>query len=100
MITRTEIAKILQTPPLDREVTVMGWVRAYRGRRFIALFDGSTSATLQVVVDFENFPEELIQKIKFHACIKVTGQVIESQGAGSPGRGGEGSEARLICSSP
>ena len=82
MITRTEIAKILQTPPIDSEVTVMGWVRAYRGRRFIVLFDGSTSETLQIVVDFEKFPEELINKIKFHACISVTGTVVESQGAG------------------
>lgn len=82
MITRTEIAKILQNPPLDKEVTIMGWVRAYRGRRFIALFDGSTSETLQVVVDFENFPEELINKIKFHAAISVTGAVMESQGSG------------------
>jgi len=82
MITRTEITKILQTPPIDSVVTVMGWVRAYRGRRFIALFDGSTSETLQIVVDFEEFPEELINKIKFHACISVTGTVVESQGAG------------------
>ena len=82
MITRTEIAKVLQNPPLDSEVTVMGWVRAYRGRRFIALFDGSTSQTLQIVVDFENFPEELINNIKFHSCISVTGTVVESQGAG------------------
>lgn len=82
MITRTEIAKILQTPPIDSDVTVMGWVRAYRGRRFIALYDGSTSETLQVVVDFENFSEELISKIKFHACISVTGTVVESQGSG------------------
>ncbi|MGH1433919.1 MAG: asparagine--tRNA ligase [Lewinella sp.] len=82
MITRTEIAKILQTPPIDSDVTVMGWVRAYRGRRFIALYDGSTSETLQIVVDFENFPEDLISKIKFHACISVTGTVVESQGSG------------------
>ena len=82
MITRTEIAKVLQNPPMDSEVTVMGWVRAYRGRRFIALFDGSTSQTLQIVVDFENFPDELINSIKFHSCISVTGTVVESQGAG------------------
>ncbi len=82
MITRTEITKVLQNPPLDSEVTVMGWVRAYRGRRFIALFDGSTSQTLQIVVDFENFPEELINSIKFHSCISVTGTVVKSQGAG------------------
>lgn len=82
MITRTEITKVLQNPPFDSEVTVMGWVRAYRGRRFIALFDGSTSQTLQIVVDFENFPEELINSIKFHSCISVTGTVVKSQGAG------------------
>ena len=82
MITRTEIAKILQNPPIDSDVTVIGWVRAYRGRRFIALYDGSTSETLQIVVDFEGFPEELINKIKFHACISVTGTVVESQGSG------------------
>lgn len=82
MITRTEIAKILQNPPIDSDVTVMGWVRAYRGRRFIALYDGSTSETLQIVVDFESFPEDLINKIKFHACISVTGTVVESQGSG------------------
>lgn len=82
MITRTEIAKILQNPPIGKEVTIMGWVRAYRGKRFIALFDGSTSETLQVVVDFENFPEELINKIKFHAAISVTGDITESQGSG------------------
>lgn len=81
MITRTEIAKILQNPPIDSDLTVMGWVRAYRGRRFIALYDGSTSETLQVVVDFESFPEDLINKIKFHACISVTGTVVESQGS-------------------
>ena len=79
---RTEIAKILKTPPLNAEVTVMGWVRAFRSNRFIALYDGSSAKTLQVVVDFENFDEELIKKVSFHACIAVTGKLVESQGAG------------------
>ncbi|MEM1217250.1 MAG: amino acid--tRNA ligase-related protein, partial [Bacteroidota bacterium] len=82
MIVRTEIADILKQPTIGQEVTVMGWVRAYRGRRFIALYDGSTANTLQVVVDFENFPEETINKIKFHASVSVTGELVESQGAG------------------
>jgi asparaginyl-tRNA synthetase len=82
MIIRTEIAKVLASAAIGTEVTVMGWVRAYRGRRFIALNDGSTANNLQIVVDFENFPEELINKIKFHACISATGTIVESQGAG------------------
>lgn len=79
---RTEIAKILKTPPLNAEVTVTGWVRAFRSNRFIALFDGSSAKTLQIVVDFEKFDEALLKKISFHACIAVTGKLVESQGAG------------------
>ena len=82
MILRTEIAKILQNPPLDNEVTVMGWVRAFRGNRFIALNDGSTPENLQIVVDFEQMPADLLKQIDFHACLSVTGTVVESQGAG------------------
>lgn len=82
MILRTEIAKILQNPPIDTEVTVMGWVRAFRSNRFIALNDGSTPENLQVVIDFEELDETVLQQITFHASISVTGQVIESQGSG------------------
>ncbi len=82
MSRRTEIATVLQSPEVGTKVTVMGWVRAFRSRRFIALNDGSTINNLQVVVDFENFSEDLIKQVSFHACIKVIGQLVESQGSG------------------
>ncbi len=84
MIQRTEIAKLLQAPAIDDTVTVMGWVRAFRANRFIALNDGSTMNNLQVVVDFENFPEDLIRRIGFHACLAVTGRLVESKGSEQP----------------
>ncbi|MCB9080561.1 MAG: asparagine--tRNA ligase [Lewinellaceae bacterium] len=82
MAKRTEIAQIFKHPTLNETVTVMGWVRAFRNNRFIALNDGSTAGTLQVVADFDNLGEELLKKIGFHACISVTGTLVESQGAG------------------
>lgn len=82
MSKRTEIAQILQAPPLDEQVTVMGWVRAFRANRFIALNDGSTIKTLQIVIDFEQFEEDLLKQISFHSCIKVAGRLVESQGKG------------------
>ena len=82
MSKRTEIAQILKEPQLNETVTVMGWVRAFRANRFIALNDGSSMNPLQIVVDFEQFEEELLKKINFHACIKVRGQLVESQGKG------------------
>jgi asparaginyl-tRNA synthetase len=78
----TEIKKLLQNPPIGEQVTVQGWVRAFRSKRFIALNDGSTIKNLQVVVDFEQMEEELLKQVSFHACIKITGQLVESQGAG------------------
>ena len=82
MSRRTEIAEVLKAPKLNEQVTVMGWVRAFRSNRFIALNDGSTINNLQVVVDFENFDEALLKKVSFHSCVKITGKLVASQGAG------------------
>ncbi len=79
---RIEIAQLLRDPKIDHAATVAGWVRAFRSRRFIALNDGTSAQNLQVVVDFEELPEDILKKITFHACIRVTGQLVESQGAG------------------
>lgn len=65
-----------------QEVCVQGWVRSYRSNRFIALNDGSTLNNIQVVVDFENFDQEILKKISTAASIKVNGEVVESQGKG------------------
>lgn len=67
---------------LHHDITVQGWVRAFRSNRFIALNDGSTINNLQIVVDYENFDEEIIKQINTAASLKITGEVVESQGAG------------------
>ena len=82
MSKQIDIATILKNPPMDVEVTVKGWVRAFRANRFIALFDGSTFKTIQVVVDFENTAEEVLKQINFHACVEVRGKLVASQGSG------------------
>lgn len=82
MSKRTEIAQLLAEPKIGEKVTVMGWVRAFRSNRFIALNDGTGMKNVQVVIDFENMDEEVLKKINFHACLKVVGNLQESQGAG------------------
>ncbi|MDY3317612.1 asparagine--tRNA ligase [Riemerella anatipestifer] len=67
---------------LHHDITVEGWVRAFRSNRFIALNDGSTLNNLQIVVDFEKFDDEIIKNIHTASSLKVTGEVVESQGAG------------------
>jgi len=84
MSKRTEVKAILEGYEglIGQELTVMGWVRAFRSNRFIALNDGTSMNTLQVVVDFEQLDEEVLKQISFHACVKATGKLVESQGAG------------------
>ena len=81
---RTEIKDILASPTakINTQVTIAGWVRAFRGNRFIALNDGSCFNNIQVVIDFEKFDEQFLKKINFHSCIKVSGTLVESQGSG------------------
>ncbi|MGI9526158.1 MAG: asparagine--tRNA ligase [Weeksellaceae bacterium] len=74
------IAKGKET--IHQEVIVKGWVRSFRSNRFIALSDGSTIKNIQVVIDFEKLDEEILNQISVGASIKVTGEVVESQGRG------------------
>ncbi|MEH6763959.1 MAG: asparagine--tRNA ligase [Aequorivita antarctica] len=76
------IAELLKSEKTHVEVIVRGWVRSFRSNRFIALNDGSTIKTLQCVVDFENFEEEILKKVTVGAAIEVKGTLVESQGQG------------------
>lgn len=67
---------------VHQDVIVKGWVRSFRSNRFIALNDGSTINNIQVVVDFENLEDEILNQISVGASIKVKGVVVESQGKG------------------
>ncbi len=79
---RTEIVDVLKTPQIGATITVKGWVRAFRSNRFVALNDGSTFNTVQVVIDPDKIDEATIKRIGFHACIAATGELVESKGAG------------------
>ena len=72
------IKELLSSKNLLQEITVKGWVRTFRSNRFIALNDGSTLNTIQCVVDFENFDEELLKKINTGAALKITGTFTKS----------------------
>lgn len=79
---RTKISDILKNPSIDQSVTVMGWVRTFRNNQFIALNDGSTVNSLQVVVDYEKLDDALLKRLTTGAAIKAKGTLIESQGKG------------------
>ncbi len=79
---QSSVQEIFDKKPVGTSAIVRGWVRTFRSNRFIALSDGSTLKTLQVVVDFEKTPEEVLRKITTGACLYAKGDIVSSQGRG------------------
>ncbi|MGC6470322.1 MAG: asparagine--tRNA ligase [Flavobacteriales bacterium] len=81
----TKVKNLLNGEQVNKTVCVKGWVRTKRGSKsvsFIAINDGSTINSIQVVAESEVFNEELLKKVTTGSCISVEGQLIESQGSG------------------
>lgn len=77
------IREILQLKEADIQVEVRGWVRNRRGSKnvaFIAINDGSTMQSIQVVVDFAKHDENIMNGITVGASIVVVGNLVASQG--------------------
>ena len=82
---RTKIKSLLESGQLGGGVLVKGWVRTKRGNKqvnFIALNDGSTINSIQVVTNPEEFNEELMKQITTGACLAINGKLVASQGSG------------------
>ncbi len=82
---RTKICDLLKSTEYQKEATIKGWVRTKRGNKnvaFIAVNDGSTIHTIQVVVDVASFEEETLKLITTGSCVSVTGMLVQSQGQG------------------
>jgi asparaginyl-tRNA synthetase len=78
----TPIKEILSNPNVSSDYVVAGWVQSFRSNRFIALSDGSSAVTLQVVIPDGLLDEDTLARITFNSCIEVAGTLVESLGAG------------------
>lgn len=82
---RTKIKDLLEKEYTGKTITVMGWVRTKRSNKnvsFIALNDGSSIKNYQIVADPNEISEDILKKVTTGSCLKVTGTVVASQGAG------------------
>lgn len=82
---RTKIAELLKSSQIDVDVVAKGWVRTKRGNKhvsFIALNDGSSINSIQVVADPNLISEDILKDITTGASISVSGKLVGSQGSG------------------
>ena len=77
---RTEIVDVLKAPQIGATITVKGWVRAFRSNRFVALNDGSTFNTVQLVVDPDKIDEEI--EVEVHVLFEDDkGNMVQIRGS-------------------
>lgn len=86
MAVNLRIAEILRNGQPDESLVIKGWVRTKRelkGFAFIEVNDGSSLASLQVVIN-EDLPnsDEILKKLNTGASVEVTGVLVASQGKG------------------
>ena len=77
-----KIKDIYNSPNYNSQIAVAGWVRAFRGNRFIELNDGSTIENIQCVISDSNKQNEVYKKINVGSSVKIEGNLIESIGKG------------------
>ncbi|MCB9674091.1 MAG: asparagine--tRNA ligase [Alphaproteobacteria bacterium] len=81
---RVPIAKLLETASVGNAVEVTGWIRTSRFSKnvsFVALYDGSSADTVQIVLGDET-DEELKKRLGVGASLRVKGEWVASPGAG------------------
>ncbi|HNP49557.1 MAG TPA: asparagine--tRNA ligase [Bacteroidia bacterium] len=79
------VVELLRSQDTGKATEVKGWVRTKRGNKqiaFIAVNDGSTIHSIQVVAELAKFDEELMKTVNTGACIHVKGTLVPSQGSG------------------
>lgn len=82
---RRRIRDVLASPPSDGPITVCGWVRTKRTARrfaFVAVNDGSSQDTLQLVVDHGTSAFAALDEVGTGAAIRARGATRASPGAG------------------
>ena len=86
-MTQQSIRSILHQPLVGDTVTIKGWVRSRRdskaGLSFIAVYDGSCFAALQVVAEqtLANYSDQ-VQALSAGCAVIIIGKLVVSQGKG------------------
>lgn len=68
-----------------KTIEAKGWVRTRRGNKsvqFVALNDGSTVKSLQIVFDLSKFTDEELKPVTTGSAICATGLIVKSMGKG------------------
>ena len=78
----TKIKEIFSGNSKQSNIKIGGWVRAFRGNKFIELNDGSSLKNIQCVINPETTDAETLKHISVGSSIIISGNIVKSIGSG------------------
>ena len=78
----SKIKEIYDSPPIDSEINIGGWVRAFRAKKFIELNDGSIIKNIQCVIIDGKIDQGILNEINVGCSLIITGILVKSIGKG------------------
>ena len=78
----SKVQEIYDSPLIDSQINLGGWVRAFRANKFIELNDGSTIKNIQCVINDGFIDEDIIKRISVGCSLIITGILVNSIGKG------------------
>ena len=78
----SKVQEIYDSPSIDSEINLGGWVRAFRANKFIELNDGSTIKNIQCVINEGIIDEDIVKRISVGCSLIITGILVNSIGKG------------------
>ena len=78
----SKVQEIYDSPSIDSEINLGGWVRAFRANKFIELNDGSTIKNIQCVINEGIIDGDIIKRISVGCSLIITGILVNSIGKG------------------
>ena len=78
----TKIKEIFSGNSKQSNIKIGGWVRAFRGNKFIELNDGSSLKNIQCVINPEATDTETLKHISVGSSIIISGNIVKSIGSG------------------
>ena len=78
----SKVQEIYDSPSIDSEINLGGWVRAFRANKFIELNDGSSIKNIQCVINDGIIDEDIIKRISVGCSLIITGILVNSIGKG------------------
>ena len=78
----TKIKEIFSGKSKQSDVKIGGWVRAFRGNKFIELNDGSSLKNIQCVINPKITDIETLKHISVGSSIIISGNIVKSIGSG------------------